>query len=132
MPDSATPPSLSAPRGLGAPGVLAAGRVALAVAALTGPATFARTVGIAPTPELTYLTRVYGARALAMGLAFLTGGPGERARWQRLGLAIDLADTAAGLAHLIRRDVPPRAALAMVALTGAYAAVGARAVVAAR
>ncbi|MFD4183996.1 hypothetical protein ACFWPB_23330, partial [Rhodococcus sp. NPDC058514] len=76
--------------------LLAAGRLALAVAALAAPQRFARLVGVAPSPELTYLTRIYGARALAMGLAYLTSEPPERRRWHRLGLAIDITDTATG------------------------------------
>ena len=71
------------------------------------------------------MTRIYGARALAMGLGYLTADPRERARWKRFGLAVDISDTVAGLTHLVRRDVPTRAALTMVALTGSYAAIGA-------
>lgn len=93
--------------------LLAAGRLGLAVAALTVPQHFARLVGIAPSPELTYMTRIYGARALAMGLAYLTSEPPERHRWHRLGLAVDIADTATGLVHLVRRDVSRRAAVSM-------------------
>lgn len=108
--------------------LLAAGRLGLAVAALAAPQRFAQLVGVTPSPELTYLTRIYGARALAMGLAYLTSEPPERHRWHRLGLAIDITDTTTGLMHLLRRDVSRRAAAGMVALTGAYAAVGALAI----
>lgn len=76
------------------------------------------------------MTRIYGARALAMGLGYLTAGQRERARWKRFGLAVDISDTVAGLTHLVRRDVPTRSALTMVALTGSYAAIGAAGVAA--
>ena len=104
---------------------LAAGRVLLAVAALAAPTQFARLVGVRPSAELTYMTRIYGGRALAMGLAYLTGGQTERRRWKRFGLMVDTTDTITGIAHVVRRDLPLRAALSMVLLTGSYAAIGA-------
>ncbi|MEU7144616.1 nuclear transport factor 2 family protein [Nocardia sp. NPDC046473] len=112
--------------------LMAAGRLVLAVASLTAPQKFARTLGVRSSPELIYLTRIYGARALVMGLGYLTGGPQEQDRWKRFGLAVDICDTVSGVTHLLRRDVPMRTALTMVALTGSYAAIGASEIVADR
>ncbi|MGV9408435.1 hypothetical protein ACWDOP_00855 [Nocardia sp. NPDC003693] len=124
-----SPASTGRPATAPAPGpalrVLAGGRLLLAAAALSAPRRFAAVVGVASSPELTYMTRIYGARALAMGLGYLTAPTPERVRWQRLGLMVDIADTGTGLVHLARRDVPLRAAIAMVALTGSYAAAAA-------
>lgn len=106
----------------GIPATLAAGRVLLGVASLGAPRALARAFGARSTPESQYLTRVYGIRALAMGFGYLTAGPAERARWLRLGFLIDLSDTAAGLGHARRGDVPARAVWPLVALTGCYAA----------
>jgi hypothetical protein len=105
--------------------VLAGGRFLLGVTSIVAPKWFGRVVGIENEPTTTYMTRVYGARAIAMGLSYLTSPPAAQARWERLGLAIDLSDTAAGTVHVVRRDVPLRAALSMVALTGGYAVLGA-------
>lgn len=105
--------------------LMALGRVVLAAASLAAPRGFARILGVTPSPELTYLTRIYGARAFAMGLGYLTSATAERHRWRRLALAVDTTDTVNGVGHLIRRDLPLRAALSMVALTGTYAAIGA-------
>lgn len=105
--------------------VLALGRMLLAVASLVAPRQFAKLVGVAPSPELTYLTRIYGARAFAMGLGYLTSGARERYRWKRLSLMVDTIDTVNGVSHLVRRDLPLRAAVSMVSLTGSYAAIGA-------
>ncbi|MEV0251703.1 nuclear transport factor 2 family protein [Nocardia sp. NPDC050712] len=105
--------------------LMAVGRILLALLTLTAPQRFAATLGIESTPELTYTTRVYGVRALAMGFGYLTADARERRRWRRLGLAVDVIDTASGLTQLLRRDVPVRAALPMLALTGSYAALGA-------
>lgn len=104
--------------------LMAGGRLLLAATTLIAPRSFAAALGVTPTPELTYTTRLYGARALAMGLGFRTGGDTERRRWHRLSLAVDTTDTASGLWHLARRDVPIRAGLPMVALTGSYAVLG--------
>ncbi|MFC8045802.1 hypothetical protein [Nocardia sp. NPDC057353] len=95
---------------------------AAGAASLGAPNALTRAFGARSTPESLYLTRVYGIRALAMGFGYLTAGPRERARWLRLGLLIDLSDTVAGLGHVRRRDVSPRVAWPLVALTGAYAA----------
>lgn len=105
--------------------LMAVGRVILAVISLIAPRHFAKLVGVSPSPELTYMTRIYGARALAMGLGYLTSGAEERDRWKRLSLMVDTSDTLTGVVHLVRRDVPLRAMLSMVGLTGGYAAIGA-------
>ncbi|NDJ88523.1 hypothetical protein [Mycolicibacter kumamotonensis] len=105
--------------------LMALGRVVLAAASLAAPRGFARILGVTPSPELTYLTRIYGARAFAMGLGYLTSATAERHRWRRLALVVDTTDTVNGVGHLMRRDLPLRAALSMVALTGTYAAIGA-------
>ncbi|MGB3331290.1 MAG: hypothetical protein WBA79_00610 [Mycobacterium sp.] len=105
--------------------VMAIGRMILAVVSLAAPRQFAKLVGASPSPELTYMTRIYGARAFAMGLGYLTSGARERYRWKRLSLMVDSLDTINGVSHLVRRDLPLRAAVSMVGLTGSYAAIGA-------
>ncbi|WP_409437343.1 hypothetical protein [Mycobacterium sp. SMC-14] len=105
--------------------VMAVGRMILAVVSLAAPRQFARLVGVTPSAELTYMTRIYGARAFAMGLGYLTSGARERYRWKRLSLMVDSLDTLNGISHLVRRDLPLRAAASMVGLTGSYAAIGA-------
>lgn len=104
---------------------MALGRIVLGAASLAVPGALARGAGIDPSPPLTYMTRIYGARAIALGAGYLSAPAAERPRWQRLGLLVDLSDTATGLRQLLRRESPPRTALPFVALTGAYAALGA-------
>ena len=81
---------------------LAWGRVALGVLSLVAPRMFARAVGVAaPSAEVVYLTRVYGARAAAMGSAFLTSAeydlghrlPGGTSPIQEALLKATTADT---------------------------------------
>ncbi|MBB5917565.1 hypothetical protein BJY24_006477 [Nocardia transvalensis] len=104
---------------------LAAGRIALGAASLVAPRWLGRTLGMRLGPESVYLTRIFGARALALGLGYLTAPEGERRRWQRLALMVDIIDTTHGANHLARGDVPRTAAAPLVALTGSYMAVGA-------
>lgn len=48
-------------------------RIALGIASLTAPETFARAVGVQPTAATTYLSRIHRARAIGSMVA-LTGG----------------------------------------------------------
>lgn len=109
---------------------MAIGRIALGAAALVAPAALARVLGVRDSPELTYLTRVFGSRAIALGCAYLAGAPTERTRLQRLCLGVDVCDTLEGVRRLSADDAPRRALVAMVLLTGSYAAIGGARVVA--
>lgn len=103
---------------------LAVGRIVLGLGSLASPRLTARAFGVGATPEVAYLTRIYGGRAIALGLAFLLAGPDDRDRLHRIGLGVDVSDTATGLSHLLRGDMPRRSTAMVVALTGGYAAVG--------
>lgn len=89
------------------------------------PNVLAKASRVPATPELTYMTRIFGIRAVALGLGYLTSPTSERFRWQRLALIVDVTDTVHGTAHLIRGDIPRVSAAALVALTGGYMSVGA-------
>ncbi len=104
---------------------LALGRVVLGSAALVAPRTLTEALGVRPTPELDYMTRIFGARAIALGLGYLTAPAEELPRWQRLALLVDILDTTHGGVRLLRGDVPRPTAVALVALTGGYMLVGA-------
>ncbi|MFI0355868.1 hypothetical protein [Actinomadura sp. 9N407] len=105
----------------------AGGRVAWGALALAAPGLNVKLAGMGDrdTPELRYMIRVFGSRALALGLGYLLSEPAARRRWRRLCLVVDVCDTAAGAVHLIRRDVPRGSAAGLVAITGGYAALGA-------
>ncbi|WP_280317007.1 hypothetical protein [Nocardia wallacei] len=104
---------------------LAAGRIALGAAALLAPRQLGRALGIRLSPESVYLTRIFGARAVALGLGYLTAPATERPRWQRLALMVDILDTTHGAGHLVRGDVARSASAPLVALTATYMAIGA-------
>ena len=106
---------------------LALGRIALGAPSRLAPRGMARAFGAgrAASPELDYMTRVFGIRAVALGIGWLSSDGAARRRWQRLAFLCDVSDTLAGIGHLRRRDLPRAPALATTALTGAYAFVGA-------
>lgn len=106
---------------------LALGRLALGAPSRVSPRRTARAFGAAgaASPELDYMTRVFGIRAVALGLGWLTSEGAARTRWQRLAFMCDVSDTVAGVGHLRRRDMPRVQALATTALTGGYMLVGA-------
>jgi hypothetical protein len=80
--------------------VLAAFRVALGTASWLAPRPLARVYGVPEdrlTPELTYMTRVFGVRAVALGVGYLASSGDARRLWHRLWLLCDTADTAMGV-----------------------------------
>lgn len=103
---------------------MAVGRILLGVGSLAAPRLMARGFGVPATPEVSYLTRIYGGRAIALGLSYLLAGDAERQRLQRISLGVDISDTVTGVGHLVRRDAPLRGMAMLVALTGSYAAIG--------
>lgn len=104
---------------------LALGRIALGAPSRLSPRGTARAFGVRGTSaELDYMTRVFGIRAVALGLGWLTSDGAARRRWQRLAFMCDVSDTVAGVGHLRRRDLPLGSALATTALTGGYLLVG--------
>ncbi len=106
---------------------LAVGRLVLGAAGRLAPHATARAFRAddPDSAELAYMTRVFGARAIALGSGYLLSRGEARRTWQRLALGVDVADTIAGVGHLRRRDITRPKALALTALTGAYAAIGA-------
>lgn len=51
----------------------------------------------ADNPQSPYLARLFGVRDLALAVGLLGAPPPARAAWLRIGLACDVADTAAAL-----------------------------------
>jgi hypothetical protein len=106
---------------------LAVGRLVLGALGRVAPRATAGMFGAggAASPELDYMTRIFGARAIALGTGYLATRGAARRTWQRIALGVDVSDTIAGIGHLRRGDVPRRSAAMLTALTGTYAAIGA-------
>lgn len=77
------------------------------------------------------MNRVFGVRAIALGLGYLlAGGEEERRRWRRLWLLCDGADTAMGLGMVARGDLKGITAVEALAITGAATAIDVAAIAA--
>lgn len=104
---------------------MALGRLAFGTVSRGAPLPSLRPFGIDDgTPELAYMTRVFGIRAIALGTGYLLSDGDARRLWQRLAFVCDISDTIAGVGHLRRADLPARSAWALTALTGVYALIG--------
>lgn len=109
----------------------AVGRIALGATAFAYPASQTRMNGVPEdmlSTELKYLIRIFGARALALGVGYLGSDESNRRRWQYIGLMVDTLDNLNALMelrHLERGDPRVRALLSLMAVTGPYAMLGA-------
>jgi hypothetical protein len=106
---------------------MALGRIVLGVISRISPDLTSRLsgAGSSPGPEFDYMTRVFGARAIALGTGYLASNGDARRLWQRLALFCDVSDTLAGAAQLRNDEVPLLARVWLLSLTGGYAAIGA-------
>ncbi len=106
---------------------LALGRLGLGAAGRISPRRTADTFGsgAAMTPQLAYMTRVFGIRAIALGAGYLLSRGDARKLWQRLAFMCDVSDTVAGIGDLRSGDMPRGPALQTTVMTGAYMLVGA-------
>jgi hypothetical protein len=72
---------------------------------------------------LTYMNRVFGVRAIALGVGYLASHGEARSLWHRLWLLCDAADTVMGAGMAAKSEVPPAAAAKALLLTGGATAV---------
>lgn len=109
----------------------AVGRILLGATAFAYPASQTRMNGVPDhmlSTELKYLIRIFGARALALGLGYLGSDEPNRRRWQHIGLMVDTLDNVNALmeiTRLKRGDPKIRSLLSLMAVTGPYAMLGA-------
>jgi hypothetical protein len=99
---------------------LAAFRIVLGAASWLAPRRMAALYGQPPgsvTPELEYMTRVFGVRAVALGAGYLASSGDARRLRERLWLLCDTADTALGAAMVARGTLPPKIGAPALATT---------------
>jgi hypothetical protein len=72
---------------------------------------------------LIYMDRVFGVRAVTLGVGYLASSGEARKLWHRLWLLCDAADTVMGAAMAARGGIPRAAAAKALALTGGATAV---------
>ena len=82
------------------PKLMALGRLALGIAALVFPALTARLflLDVRRNPQLTYMTRLFGIREMAVGAVTLAAPESARTSMVGIGLAVDGSDAVAGFA----------------------------------
>ncbi len=99
---------------------LAGFRIVLGAASWIVPGRLARTYGVPEdrlTAELEYMTRVFGVRAVALGVGYLASSGDGRRQWRLLWLLCDAADTAMGAGMLARGRLSPAQGVSALATT---------------
>jgi hypothetical protein len=99
---------------------LAAFRIALGAASWIAPNAVSRVFGVLDeraTPELEYMTRVFGVRAVALGAGYLASSKEGRRLWHRLWLLCDAADTVMGARMIASGRLTPKLGVSALATT---------------
>ncbi|HMJ34307.1 MAG TPA: hypothetical protein VK501_10335 [Baekduia sp.] len=105
---------------------LAGFRIVLGAFAWCAPRAMNRVFGVSrggDSPELVYMNRVFGVRAISLGTGYLLSRGEPRRLWHRLWLLCDAADTTMGAAMVARRRLPPVMAAQALAITGVATAI---------
>jgi hypothetical protein len=92
---------------------LEAGRIMIGAVAWVAPRTAGRLLGLGsrPHPHTAFVTRIAGARDIALGVGALAVRDEARAPLLAIGVASDALDAVAGALALRERVLPPAAAL---------------------
>jgi len=103
---------------------LSLGRVAVGAVAVADPERAARVFQLDPVsnPQLPYLTRLFGIREIALGLATLMSSGKSRKGMIGIGILVDAADGATG--YLAMQDGTVSRKTAMTLIAPAVGAVG--------
>jgi hypothetical protein len=101
-------------------------RIGLGTFAWFAPRTMNRIFGVPradDSPALIYMNRVFGVRAVSLGVGYLASTGEARDLWHRLWLLCDTADTAMGAAMVARRRLRGLTAVQALAITGGAMAI---------
>jgi hypothetical protein len=105
---------------------LALFRIGLGAFAWLAPRTMNRIFGVSRADDsdaLIYMNRVFGVRAISLGVGYLASGGEARKLWHRLWLLCDSADTVMGLGMTARGSLRGLTAVQALAITGGATAV---------
>jgi hypothetical protein len=101
-------------------------RIVLGTFAWVAPRTMNRIFGVPradDTPALIYMNRIFGVRAVSLGVGYLASSGRPRALWHRLWLLCDTADTVVGATMAASGELSPATAAQALAITGGAVAV---------
>jgi hypothetical protein len=105
---------------------LALFRIALGTFAWFAPRMMNRVFGVPradDSPALIYMNRVFGVRAVSLGVGYLASRGTARELWHRLWLLCDGADTAMGAGMAARGQFPALTAARALVVTGVPTAI---------
>lgn len=105
---------------------LALFRIALGAFAWLAPRTMNRTFGIPRRDDSTaliYMNRVFGVRAVSLGVGYLASRGEARKLWHRLWLLCDGADTAMGAGMAARGELTGAVAVQALGITAGATAI---------
>ncbi|HEY7455945.1 MAG TPA: hypothetical protein VH703_01615 [Solirubrobacterales bacterium] len=101
-------------------------RIVLGTFAWLAPRAMNRAFGVPradDSPAFVYMNRVFGVRAVSLGIGYLASRGEGRRLWHRLWLLCDTADTAMGAAMVARGELSGITAAQALAITGGAAAI---------
>ena len=101
-------------------------RIGLGAFAWLAPRAMNRMFGVPradDSPALIYMNRVFGVRAISLGVGYLAANGEARKLWHRLWLLCDTADTVMGVAMIARGELSGLTAVQAVAITGGATAI---------
>lgn len=110
---------------------LAIFRIVLGTFAWLAPRTMNRIFGVPrddDSPALVYMNRVFGVRAVTLGVGYLASEGEARRLWHRLWLLCDSADTVMGAAMTARGEIGGLTAAQALAITGGATAIDLKAI----
>jgi hypothetical protein len=105
---------------------LAMFRIALGAFAWFAPRAMNRLFGIPRADEtsaLIYMNRVFGVRAVTLGVGYLASSGEARSLWHRLWLLCDGADTVMGARMVVAGELSGLSAVQALAITGGATAI---------
>lgn len=105
---------------------LAIFRIVLGAFAWLAPRTMNRIFGVPRSDDsaaLDYMNRVFGVRAISLGVGYLASSGQARELWHRLWLLCDSADTAMGARMVARGELSGLTAFQALAITGSATAI---------
>lgn len=105
---------------------LAAVRIVLGAFAWLAPRALNRIFAVPRRDDsaaLIYMNRVFGIRAVSLGVGYLASEGEARELWHRLWLLCDAADTAMGVGMVFRGELRGLTALQALAITGGATAI---------
>lgn len=105
---------------------LALFRIGLGAFAWLAPRAMNRLFGVPrsdDSPAFVYMNRVFGVRAVTLGIGYLASSGEARKLWHRLWLLCDAADTTMGTAMVARRELTGLTAAQALAITGGATAI---------